>query len=113
MLLNGSKLIQEYPEGGYEAIAEGKVVFFFELPHTLSMDIDENYHTINGSWAALKSVERFIEADEKKGNYRYVIRAVYSRKMFENSICGELCAAAVVVCAVGCIVTRKRVDISL
>ena len=112
MLLNGSKLIQEYPEGGYEAIAEGKVVFFFELPHTLSMDLDENIHMINGRWAALKSVERFIEADEK-GNYRYVTRAVYSRKTFENSICGELCAAAVVVCAVGCIVTRKRVDISL
>ena len=112
MLLNGSALIQEYPKGGYEAIAEGKVVFFFDLPYTLSMDLDENYHIINGSWAALKSVDRFIEADGK-GNYRYVVRAVYSRKAFENAICGELCAAAVVVCAVGCIVTRKRVDISL
>lgn len=112
MLLNGSELLQEYPEGGKKAIMEGKVVFFFDLPDTLSRDFDEKQHMINGSWAALKSVERFIEADTK-GNYRYVTRGVYSRKTFENAICGELCAAAAAVCMGGYLVKRKRLDISL
>ena len=114
MLLNGSALIQKYPNGGYEAIAEGKVVVFFELPYILSMDLDEKYSNPynNGTWPALKSVEQLIEADEQ-GNYRYVTRAIYSRKTYVNSLCGELCAAAVVICAGGYLVTRKRLDISL
>lgn len=112
MLLNGSELLQEYPEGGKKAIMEGKVVFFFDLPYGLSRDLDEKISMINGSWAALKSVERFIEADTK-GNYRYVTRGVYSRKTFENAICGELCAAAVAICVGGYLVTRKRLEISL
>lgn len=112
ILLNGRELIQEYPEGGYEAIAEGKVVFFFDLPDMMSMDFDEKISTINGSWAALESADRFIEAD-KENNYRCVTRAVYSRKAFENAICGVLCAAAVAVCVVGYLVKRERLDISL
>lgn len=112
MLVNGSELIKEYPNGGYEAIAEGKVVFLFNHPNSPDWDFSEKIQIINGEWAALKSVERFIEASGPKV-YRYVNRAVYSRKAFENAICGELCAAAVVICTAGYLVTRKRVDISL
>lgn len=112
MLVNGSELLQEYPEGGFKAIMEGKVVFFFDLPDTLSMDLDEKINMINGPWAALKSVARFIEVDNR-GYYRYVTRAVYSRKTFENAICGGLCAAAAALCVGGYLVTRKRLDISL
>lgn len=112
MLLNGSELIKEYPNGGYEAIAEGKVVFLFNYPNSPDWDFSEKIHMINGEWAALKSVERFIEAGGPKV-YRYVNRAVYSRKTFENAICGGLCAAAAAVCVGGYLVTRKRLDISL
>lgn len=107
MLLNGSALIQEYPNGGYEAIAEGKVVFFFDRPYTVTEDLEERYYK-----SRLKSVERFIERDEKD-NYRFVTRAVYSHKVIVDSLGGVFCAVTVVVCAGGCIVTRKRVDISL
>lgn len=112
MLLNGSELIKEYPNGGYEAIAEGKVVFLFNHPNSPDWDFSEKIHMINGEWAALKSVERFIEAGGPKV-YRYVNRAVYSRKTFENAICGGLCAAAAAVCVGGYLVIRKRTDIEL